>query len=97
MKGDFVETVESKKAHDLKIIAASIDCDLYMSYMTALEYIWPRLEEGGVIYLDEYYSLKLPGGRLATDNFLKNIEGQFKLAASEDDNGFSRFYLKKQV
>lgn len=52
-----------------KFMAALLDCDLYLSYKVALPFVWERLALGGYIYLDEYYSLKFPGGRIATDEF----------------------------
>lgn len=50
-------------------MAALLDCDLYLSYKTALPFVWRNLSRGGYIFLDEYYSLKFPGGRIATDEF----------------------------
>jgi len=48
-----------------------LDCDLYQSYRTALEYIWPRLSAGGFIFLDEYFSLKFRRARIACDEFFE--------------------------
>ena len=53
-----------------RIAAASLDCDLYDSYRTALPWIWERLVPGGYVHLDEYYSLKYPGPRRFVDEWL---------------------------
>ena len=60
-----------KKFKNLKIFSAIIDSDLYDSYRVALPFIWKRLEKKGIIFLDEYYSLKFPGARIACNNFFK--------------------------
>lgn len=57
-----------------KIMCALMDCDLYRSYVTVFRFVWPKLVEGGLVYLDEYYSLKFPGARIATDEFVETHE-----------------------
>ena len=52
-----------------KVFVANLDCDLYDGYKVALPFVWERLQTGSYIWLDEYYSLKFPGGRIATDEF----------------------------
>lgn len=59
------------------IYAAFLDCDLYESYKTTLSRVWPRLNTGGFAYLDEYYSLKFLGAKLAVDGFVNGKD--FKL------------------
>lgn len=46
-----------------------LDCDLYDSYRLALLSLYDRVTSGGIIILDEYYSPKYPGARLAVDEF----------------------------
>lgn len=67
--GPFAETMAANQAKTHKYMAALLDCDLYMSYNRALPFVWERLVLGGYVYLDEYYSLKFPGARIATDEF----------------------------
>ena len=55
-----------------KVMCALMDCDLYRSYKNTFDFVWPCLVEGGLIYLDEYYSLKFPGARIATDEFVES-------------------------
>lgn len=65
--GKFADTM--KLDHQQPFFAALLDCDLYESYTIALPFIWNNLSVGGYIYIDEYYSLKFPGARIATDEF----------------------------
>ncbi|MEL6396929.1 MAG: TylF/MycF/NovP-related O-methyltransferase [Planctomycetota bacterium] len=66
VEGDFAETMAGDRR---RFAAALIDCDLYESHRVVLEYLWPRLSAGGYVFLDEYYSLKFPGARIAIDEF----------------------------
>jgi hypothetical protein len=76
------------------IAGALLDCDLYVSYLKALEFIWPRLSKGGFIYLDEYFSLKFPGARLAVDEF---FEGNNQIEwFHKKEEGFERWWLIKK-
>jgi hypothetical protein len=69
-KGDFKETMKINNGPK-KIMCALIDADLYESYNLSLPFIWNKLSKNGFIFLDEYYSLKFPGARIATNNFFK--------------------------
>jgi len=72
IEGDFKKTTLENDYDKLKFIAVLMDCDLYSSYKVALPYCWDRLVVNGYIYLDEYYSLKYPGARIAVDEFFEN-------------------------
>jgi O-methyltransferase len=48
----------------------SIDCDLYEPHRECLEFFYPRMERGGVIFFDDYYSVEFPMARIAVDEFL---------------------------
>ena len=77
-----------------KIMAVVVDCDLYQSYLDTFKFVWPRLEQGGFIHLDEYYSLKFPGAKLATDEFFK--EKNVNLQMSDIKPGdFERWHAIK--
>ena len=60
VEGDFSSTMTKNRRQPKKIALALLDCDLFNSYETSLNFIWPRLSRGGVIFLDEYFSLKFP-------------------------------------
>ena len=83
VEGVFSETMSSELGPST-IFAAMIDCDLYQSHWHAFEFIWPRLNNGGLIQLDEYYSLKFPGARWACDEFL-GLRGKHRLIKIEPD------------
>lgn len=73
--GFFEDTMNDDNLPEV-VYAAFVDCDLYESYMTTLNKVWPRLNTGGFIYLDEYYSLKFLGAKIAVDEFIhgKNVK-----------------------
>jgi hypothetical protein len=81
-------------AHSGKLAAVLLDCDLYRSYESALNYVWEALSPGGMIYLDEYYSLKFPGARLATLDFFENRSCSF-YSKTDVFNGFERWWIIK--
>ena len=96
IKGDFNKTVTKffKNNPDKKVLLANLDCDLYDSYTCALNEIWPKLVKKGIIYLDEYYSLKFPGAKIATDKFCREKKiFPNKIKTPKED--FERWYIKK--
>lgn len=96
IKGDFKKTIPNffKKKPKNKIFLANIDCDLYDSYKTVLNFAWPQLSNNGIIYLDEYYSLKFPGAKIASDEFFnQNNIKPLKIKTWKTD--FERWYIKK--
>ena len=50
----------------------NIDCDLYEPHLECLEYFYPRLEPGGVIFFDDYESVAFPMARRAIDDFMEH-------------------------
>lgn len=93
--GPFHETMNNANAPN-NIMCALMDCDLYKSHLSTFDFVWPRLVTNGFIYLDEYYSLKFPGARIATDEFLalhtNAVLNKFKSAEGE----FERWGLYKK-
>jgi hypothetical protein len=92
-EGDFAQTMVATKGPSV-LMAALIDADLYNSYKVALPYIWPRLTRGGYLYLDEYYSLKFPGARIACDEYFADCPDK----PQPHDNlfgDFERWYVRK--
>ena len=93
IKGEFSETM--RKSHNIKnIMAAVIDCDLYQSYIDSLNFIWPKLIQEGFVHLDEFYSLKYPGARRASLEFIEKNPDAFLHEHSENSD-FERWFLKK--
>jgi|GEM_PF-685132 len=52
-----------------KIAMAHIDVVLYKSTLDCIEFIWPRLSQGGFIVFDDYGFGSCPGARAAVDKF----------------------------
>ena len=47
----------------------SIDVDLYQPIKDSLEFLYPRLCDGGLVYLDDYGFNAFPGARQAVDEY----------------------------
>jgi len=94
VKGEFAETMKITDSGPKRLMACLVDCDLYKSYKTTLAYIWPLLVKGGYIFLDEYYSLKFPGARLATYEFFKDKKDKPQLHVAEAGD-FERWFVRK--
>tara|TARA_B100001173_G_C15875477_1_gene499190 strand:- start:137 stop:895 length:759 start_codon:yes stop_codon:yes gene_type:complete len=95
IEGNFVKTVPNFfKTYNEKIMCVNLDSDLYTSYKVVLPYAFSNLVSGGYIHLDEYYSLKFPGAKIATDEFVK--EKKIKVSKNKTFKWeFERYYLKK--
>lgn len=93
--GTFNTTMVADRQRPSKIFAGVLDCDLYQSYREAYAFIWPRLEQGGMLYLDEYYSLKFPGARRATDEFVDGRAAALEMAPRVEGD-FERWHLVKR-
>jgi hypothetical protein len=75
------------------ICLALFDCDLYESYRLSLMSTLPFLVENGVCYLDEYYSLKFPGAKIAVDEIVSQYKNlKLELMMREPD-GFERWHI----
>jgi hypothetical protein len=95
IKGSFADTVEKFFGkYNQKISSANIDCDLYDGYRICLPFIYDYLFEGGYVHLDEYYSMKFPGAKIACDNFFKekNITPRKNIVRTGE---FERWYFMK--
>jgi len=53
VKGLFEETLYEKLA-DKKFSLVLVDCDLYDATKISMEFVYPRLVEGGIIMFDDY-------------------------------------------
>lgn len=94
VEGPFEESM-SDNQKPARIVTALIDCDLYESYRVALGYIWKRLVIGGYVFLDEYYSLKFPGARTATDEFCEALSDKPQMHL-QIPGEFERWFLVKR-
>lgn len=42
------------KLHDKRFSFAHIDCDLYQSCRDAIDWFWPKMTRGGIMFFDDY-------------------------------------------
>lgn len=55
--------------YDGTIALLHLDCDLYESYKTCLQELYPKITPGGIIMFDEYEDPNFPGAKRAVDEF----------------------------
>ena len=93
--GDFQDTMQSNKMKEVKFMAALMDCDLYESHMIALPFIWDRMLKNSYIFLDEYYSLKFPGARIAINDFFSDKQDSPEMYPRKPMD-FERWFVTKK-
>ncbi len=69
-----------------------LDCDIYSSYKTCLEFFYPRMNKGGIVLLDEYNDPPWPGCNKATDEFLKSRANKLQLI---ERNNYQKYFFVK--
>lgn len=94
--GPFETTMKLGEAQNLRFSVIFLDCDLYDGYMETLQYGWDKLIPGGIVFLDEYYSLKFPGARIAVNEFFADKK-DFELIEISDTSydDFERWVVRK--
>jgi hypothetical protein len=94
VRGYFEESLP--KIKDQQYCLVHLDCDLYNSYKTCLEYLYNKVLPGGYIIFDEYdYSDAVyPGAKKAIDEFLMD-KPEHLTCFSEVDAGYQRYFIKK--
>jgi hypothetical protein len=70
-----------------------LDCVIYESYKSCIEFFYPRLVKGGIILFDEYGDPPWPGCARAIDEYL--ADKPEKLMEINSDNQ-TKYYLRKQ-
>ena len=92
--GNYQKTMTEKMHINSSFMASLMDCDLYESHKIALPFVWDRMQKGGYMFLDEYYSLKFPGARIATSDFFsdKSDKPEMHIKKSMD---FERWFVQK--
>ena len=92
--GDVSATIYQERPD--KVAAIFLDADLYKPYDDTLTSLWERLVPGGIIFLDEYYSLKFPGPREAVDSFMNVYSHSANLKCISRPYGeFERWIIEK--
>lgn len=94
IRGDIKLSVH-KINNQQRYSVALLDCNLYEPHKFALEYVWSRMSKNGYIYLDDYFSLKYPGPRIAINDFCK--KNNIKINKIKNYRGdFERYFLIKK-
>lgn len=76
---------------DCVISLAHIDVDQGETYAKCLEFIWPRLVEGGAIIFDDYEAGNCPGATLVINNFCRDNNVKLMKTPNSDYGA----YIKK--
>jgi len=92
IKGFFEKTLHQLGEEKFSLV--HLDCDLYQSYKTCLEFFYDRVLTGGYIVFDEYdFSMPVyPGAQKAIDEFLR---GKPETLQSFGDR-HRRYFIRKQ-
>ncbi|MBF8267522.1 MAG: macrocin-O-methyltransferase TylF [Dehalococcoidia bacterium] len=80
VKGWFSETLPSYGGSTIALL--HIDADLYESYKTTLENLWPKVAIGGIVAFDEYHLRMWPGAKKAVDEFFADRPGSIEMLKS---------------
>ena len=76
-KGWFPQTLTAVH-EDSTYCAVSLDCDLYDPMRAGLQFFYPRLSRGGILFLHDYSSGYWQGSKQAIDEFCKET-GEFAI------------------
>ena len=94
LKGLFSKTLA--QLPERKYFFVHIDCDLYDGHIECLEYFYPRMLSGGIIFFDDYHSVSFPMARAAIDDFLKSKpEKLFHTYYHLAETNYTKAYLIK--
>ena len=95
VEGDFVKSVPKFfSSYNDSIFSVNMDSDLYESYSIVLPLIYKHLNKKGYVHLDEYYSLKFPGCKIAVDEFCSLNRVKIRKNKTFEWE-FDRYYLLK--
>jgi len=50
----------------------NIDCDLYEPHIECLEYFYPRMASGSIVFFDDYHSVEFPMAGQAIDDYMRD-------------------------
>ena len=83
-KGFFPETAEGV---DDKFCFVHLDFDLYIPILKGLRFFYPKMIEGSVILIHDYYDIGLPGVKDAVDDYEKEIGSPlYRLPIGDDQS-----------
>lgn len=93
-QGLFSETLSKLPEHSYHFV--NIDCDLYEPHIECLEYFYPRMVKGGVVFFDDYHSVEYPMAKQAIDHFMQDKPEQLLhlLFGNDGPNITKSFFVK---
>lgn len=81
---------------DKKFFFVNIDCDLYEPHLECLDFFYSRMEQGGIIFFDDYHSVEFPMAKIAIDKFMKGRPEQlFHLRFGEEGINHTKTFIVK--
>jgi|SRR5579862_1620549 len=89
IKGDVMETLKNNLNLPEKIAVLRLDTDWYESSKFELEILYPKVSDGGVVILDDYFHWD--GQRRATDEYFKENNIDKKVI---QNNGQTGYFIK---
>lgn len=93
--GFFSETLPTLPEH--RYFFVNIDCDLYEPHLECLDYFYPRMLSGGIIFFDDYHSIDFPMARQAIDAFLADKpELLWHVRLGDDGPNMTKAYFVKR-
>jgi hypothetical protein len=88
-KGYFPSTITEE--HDANIYSiVSLDCDLYEPMKSGLDFFYPRMSKGGILFLHDYSSNFWDGAKKAVDEFCAKNEEYIILIPDKSGSAFVR-------
>jgi hypothetical protein len=74
-----------------------VDCDLYEPHLECLEYFYPRMRPGGIVFFDDYHSVEFPMAKGAIDVFMSGRpEELMHLRCGEDRPNHTKAWFVKR-
>jgi len=89
IKGYFPDSPQ-KHHQDNVFSVVSIDCDLYEPIKAGLDFFYPRMSQGGILYLHDYSSGYWDGAKKAIDEFCKATGEHLVLMPDKSGSAFLR-------
>ncbi|MEX1188855.1 MAG: TylF/MycF/NovP-related O-methyltransferase [Bacteroidia bacterium] len=90
VKGYFDKSLSKFNSHNYSFV--HLDCDLASSYVTCLEFFYPRLNVGGVILFDEYLDPIYTDATEAIDLY---FEGKEESVIRIERDNYVKYYIQK--
>lgn len=90
LQGYFEETLQ--RLSECRFCFVHLDCDLYDSYKSCLEFFYPRLVPCGIILFDEYHDSAWPGCDKAVDEF---FDGKQEKPVEIESDNYVKYFISR--